>query len=271
MEWVRGGHWYPARLASPNGAVDPGTMDDGRRAYLIPFASDGDRGEMLCPLYIPLPELDRSAWWAEVGRPAALVPYGLTPALANDILASLQAFVAEFPFDPDPFVEPPLAPDDALCELLERFGPLEALPGVVPEPLSPDDTRTVTLRSFHAQLAALASAYTEIGGKVGERNRFSESLADASSDALQDVTVYVRFEPAGVVFDPQPRSLRAYLWRHVLGCWGRSPYRFCKLCKTLFAVPYGPGKPPLYCEDHRNSRSRKQAERLAPPNPTKEQ
>ena len=198
MEWVRGGHWYPARLASPDGRFDHGTMDDGRRAYLSPFASGSDRGDMLYPLFIPPPELDVSAWWAEVGRPAALVPYGLTPAVANLILASLQAFVAEFPFDPS--VGPPPAGDDALCELLEHFGPLEALPGVVPEPRSRSvGLRTVTLRGFHAELAALASAYTEIGGKVGDRNGFSEWLADASSDALQDVEVYVRFEPAGVV------------------------------------------------------------------------
>lgn len=264
MEWVRGGHWYPERLASSDGSFDFASMDDGRRALLHPFVNAAARGDLLFPHFMPPSELAPSEWWDEVGRPAGLEPYDMEPRLAHAALTSFHAFVARFPFEPVSAVPP--AVDAALCELLEQWGPLEALPGVVPEPLTsdPDALRTVRLRGYHRQLRDLADAYTAIEGRVGNRNELSDQLAEDAHEGFQEVELYLRFEPDRVAFDPQPRSLRAYLWHYVLGRWGRSPYRLCKLCKARFEVPFRPGKPPLFCEKHRNPRSRKQAERLTP-------
>ena len=156
--------------------------------------------------------------------------------------------------------------DYSLCKLLESWGPLEALPGVVPEPMDRDfdHHQTVRLRSYYGQLSALAEAYAAVSAWVGNRNELSETLAERSREALQDVTVHLLFEPDRVLFDPEPRSLRAFLWRYVFGLWGRSPTRLCKRCKAKFDVPYSRGRPPLYCPEHRNARSHKQASRLQP-------
>lgn len=277
MEWVRGGHWYPERHRSPDGSFDFASMDDGRRALLSPFVSWADRGDLIVPRFMPAPELTLHDWWAEVGGPAGLEPYDLTPGVANTVLVSFQTFLLCFPpGDPfDLFAAVPLEVDDALCELLEQWGPLEALPGVVPEPLTRDfeSLRTVQLRGYESQLRALVAAHTAVERRVGNRSELSTQLADDAHAAFQDVEIYLRFESDRVAFDPQPRSLRAYLWRYVIGRWGRSPYRLCKRCHARFEVPDRPGKPPVYCEQHRNARSRKQAERLAPftPRPAPEE
>ena len=261
MKWVRGGHWYAERRFSPDGRFDFTAGDDGRLAVLAPLRSG--LTDRLYPIFTPPPEYDRSDWWDEVGAPAGLVPYDLTPELANEILLSIGARLRSVPFAPFDAVSAEV--DDVLCELLERWGPLEAVLGIVPEPFgsSLSDLRTVPLRSFHRQLETLVLDYADAGSTVGDRNELSERLAEHSHQALQDVEVFLRFTPDGVEFDPQPRTLRAYLWKHVIGFWGRSPHRLCKLCGLRFEVPYGPGKPPIYCPEHRNAASRKRAERLA--------
>ena len=264
MQWVRGGHWFAERRLSPDGVCDFEKGSDGRYACLVPFVTGATNRPY--PVFMPAPELedDVDAWWDEVGFPAELEPYDISRDDAPGLLERFLEFGARFPLSP--FGPVPASVDEALCELLTDVGPLEALPGVVPRPVgdrNPARRRTVVLRNFHHELEVLAVAYRDVCGAVGDRNELSLRILEDSDGALQETSLTPVFSSDGVLFDPEPLSLRAFLWLVILDSWGQPPYRLCKLCKVRFEVPFRPGQPPQYCEQHRNHRDRKRAERAA--------
>lgn len=262
--WVRGGTWKPERGAGGRPEWLSAVEDTGRVARLLPVAPDRHPVGR-APVFVPDPTLPSIDWWNEVGEPAGLASYELTDRLAGECLNRVSEFVRSYPFVPAGPI--PLETDEALCALLEEFGPLEAVLGVVPAPLSWDleGLRTVPLGCYHLQVQQLAAAFEAVTGQVGDRRQLSEQLREDSAAALTDVQVEPLFAVDRVTFDFRPRSLRAQLWRHLFWIWGRNPIRFCRLCDARFEVEYGEGSPPRFCPEHRNQRDRKRAQRLRRP------
>ncbi|MGK2964026.1 MAG: hypothetical protein ACSLFM_00285 [Tepidiformaceae bacterium] len=257
MEWVRGGRWEPRQF--PFQADD---FNAGRFAVLDPMwmaSGTGSAG----PLFESLTdERTRDEWWAEIGADAGLEPYTLVPQVAARILHDATQLYDEYPHE-IPFAATPEL-DEALCAFLERNGPLWPALGVTPGCRDQDwgNARSVPLWWLYVEIGGLAGAWRGTRRANWKRAEFAAYLREAAESALVDMVPVPRFEPEGVVWDPVPRSLRAYLWMHLFGLWELADRRVCVLCGDDFELAFARGRPPSYCPDHRSSRDRKRRARL---------
>lgn len=239
MRWVRGGKWEAEAL--------PGWLAvEFRPVARVP------RAERPYDLRIP-----DDMWWASIGEPQGFKPYEVVDELAEQMLNELESLpvdllVAERAWDAR----------EEICGWLSRWGPPVALVGVTP-PGMVKDIRLAARSLSHLEFATKAEGLT--GGKRAVEalvarqapiDDVSSALLSGAHDALQDCEVFPVIRPEGVIYDARPRSLQAYLWQWLLWRCGRVPRQLCRYCAEPFDSPPGPGQPPAYCPDHRDSKYR---------------
>lgn len=259
MKWVRGGDWHSVDYRTLAGDLGAGTADweVWRHGYLKreQWADEG---------------IDYERWLAAV-TPRNGGLYELGPNAADAALDALASIFNRFPESTFGLKEVPLdsvLPDgeeattwvedasvdrapylDAICEFLNRFGPLQRTLGVTPAV------------SFHLEgmkLHLLNERIANSSTPVARAETANLILEWSRPYLTGGLRVVPLFRAGGLAFDAEPLNLGSYLWLHLFSRCGRNVVRYCRYCGESFetSARSRPGTVPKYCPEHRAGRFR---------------
>jgi hypothetical protein len=188
-----------------------------------------------------------------------LSEYELTEASAPIVLSSYNAFVTNYGYSGQYFIGGSYALTTAylaLCGLIAEHGPLtptDAIPGMrwARRAHLMGEPNGIQLLNLWRDIDGLASCFGHLPEHGRGRVALAERIKVGLLDALRADDLSPQWFEESHALEVTPADMRTFLWWWLYRQVDRNVVTRCVYCSGTFPLKGGPGRPPLYCPEHR--------------------